>query len=56
MMDLRGNLETVVIVCCAEVRGSTFRGACVRRFASGLLPKTSPTISSVFELSGIFNS
>ena len=53
--DLRGNLGTVLIACCVEVRGTTFRGPCVLRCASGLLPKTSPTISSVFALSGLFS-
>ncbi len=55
LTGLRGNLGIVLIACCVVVRGITFHGPCVLRFASGLLPKTSPTISSVFALPGLFS-
>ena len=42
---------TAAIACCAAVRGTTFRGTCVRRFAAGTPPETG-TSSSVFVLPG----
>ena len=53
---LCGNLATALIACCVVVCGIIFHGSCVRRFAYGLLPKTSPTIYSGFELPGLFSS
>ena len=55
MTVLRGSLGTVLSGCCVVVRGSTYRGTCVRRIAAGIPPE-SGTTTTVFELPGLFNS
>ncbi len=55
MTDLRGSLGTVLIACCVVVRGTSNRGSCVLRLATGL-PPLAGSASTVSELPGLFSS